>query len=165
MIVSGYIMSTKLVDNVETIIQPFAILFLTVIGSYFFFRSTVSLIFKAIQRLRNGTVSVTDVMFTSPIIYRVKKNAFSLTVMTVVSAITVSVLCFAALSRSTLTNEVLLSSPHDVTLKNQKQANELAFKLNNRNIEHYYNYKEVVYAKVYKDHLLAKVYIDRKKSQ
>ena len=59
MIVSGYIMSTKLVDNVETIIQPFAILFLTVIGSYFFFRSTVSLIFKAIQRLRNGTVSVT----------------------------------------------------------------------------------------------------------
>lgn len=104
-------------------------------------------------------------MFTSPIIYRVKKNAFSLTVMTVVSAITVSVLCFAALSRSTLTNEVLLSSPHDVTLKNQKQANELAFKLNNRNIEHYYNYKEVVYAKVYKDHLLAKVYIDRKKSQ
>ena len=103
-------------------------------------------------------------MFTSPIIYRVKKNAFSLTVMTVVSAITVSVLCFAALSRSTLTNEVLLSS-HDVTLKNQKQANELAFKLNNRNIEHYYNYKEVVYAKVYKDHLLAKVYIDRKKSQ
>ncbi|MDU3557540.1 MAG: ABC transporter permease VraG [Staphylococcus epidermidis] len=155
MIVSGYIMSTKLVDNVETIIQPFAILFLTVIGSYFFFRSTVSLIFKAIQRLRNGTVSVTDVMFTSPIIYRVKKNAFSLTVMTVVSAITVSVLCFAALSRSTLTNEVLLSSPHDVTLKNQKQANELAFKLNNRNIEHYYNYKEVVYAKVYKDHLFS----------
>ena len=94
-------------------------------------------------------------MFTSPIIYRVKKNAFSLTVMTVVSAITVSVLCFAALSRSTLTNEVLLSSPHDVTLKNQKQANELAFKLNNRNIEHYYNYKEVVYAKVYKDHLFS----------
>ena len=154
MIVSGYIMSTKLVDNVETIIQPFAILFLTVIGSYFFFRSTVSLIFKAIQRLRNGTVSVTDVMFTSPIIYRVKKNAFSLTVMTVVSAITVSVLCFAALSRSTLTNEVLLSSPHDVTLKNQKQANELAFKLNNRNIEHTIIIKRS-YAKVYKDHLFS----------
>ena len=26
---------------------------------------------------------------------------------------------------------------------------------NNRNIEHYYNYKEVVYAKVYKDHLFS----------
>lgn len=153
MIVSGYTMSTKLVDNVETVLQPFVILFLTVLGSYFFFRSTVSLIFKTAQRLRNGIVSVTDVMFTSPIIYRIKKNAFSLTVMTVVSAITVSVLCFAALSRSTLTNEVLLSSPHDVTLKIQKQANQLAFKLNNNNIEHYYNYKEVVYVKLYKDHL------------
>ena len=116
MIVSGYTMSTKLVDNVETVLQPFVILFLTVLGSYFFFRSTVSLIFKTAQRLRNGIVSVTDVMFTSPIIYRIKKNAFSLTVMTVVSAITVSVLCFAALSRSTLTNEVLLSSPHDCLL-------------------------------------------------
>ena len=92
-------------------------------------------------------------MFTSSIIYRIKKNAFSLTVMAIVSAITVSVLCFAALSRSTLTNEVLLNSPHDVTLKSQKQANQLAYDLNNRNVEHYYNYKEVVYAKLYKDHM------------
>ena len=73
--------------------------------------------------------------------------------MAIVSAITVSVLCFAALSRSTLTNEVLLNSPHDVTLKSQKQANQLAYDLNNRNVEHYYNYKEVVYAKLYKDHM------------
>lgn len=73
--------------------------------------------------------------------------------MAIVSAITVSVLCFVALSRSTLTNEVLLNSPHDVTLKSQKQANQLAYDLNNRNVEHYYNYKEVVYAKLYKDHM------------
>ena len=60
---------------------------------------------------------------------------------------------FYTLSRSTLTNEVLLSSPHDVTLKSQKQANQLAYELNNRNVEHYYNYKEVVYAHLYKDHM------------
>lgn len=153
MIVGGYFLSTKLIENVDSILQPFIILFLTVLGSYFFFRSTVSLVFKTIQHFRNGNISVTDVMFTSSIIYRIKKNAFSLTVMAIVSAITVSVLCFAALSRSTLTNEVLLNSPHDVTLKSQKQANQLAYDLNNRNVEHYYNYKEVVYAKLYKDHM------------
>ena len=153
MICVGYFLSTKLVENVDSILQPFVILFLTVLGSYFFFRSTVSLILKTIQHFRNGNVSVTDVMFTSSIIYRIRKNAFSLTVMAVVSAITVSVLCFAALSRSTLTDEVLLSSPHDVTLKSQKQANQLAYELNNRNVEHYYNYKEVVYAYLFKDHM------------
>lgn len=153
MICVGYFLSTKLVENVDSILQPFVILFLTVLGSYFFFRSTVSLILKTIQHFRNGNVSVTDVMFTSSIIYRIRKNAFSLTVMAVVSAITVSVLCFAALSRSTLTDEVLLSSPHDVTLKSQKQANQLAYELNNRNVEHYYNYKEVVYAHLFKDHM------------
>ncbi|SUL96313.1 ABC transporter permease [Staphylococcus caprae] len=153
MIVGGYFLSTKLIENIDSILQPFIILFLTVLGSYFFFRSTVSLVFKTIQHFRNGNISVTDVMFTSSIIYRIKKNAFSLTVMAIVSAITVSVLCFAALSRSTLTNEVVLNSPHDVTLKSQKQANQLAYDLNNRNVEHYYNYKEVVYAKLYKDHM------------
>ncbi|MDI9231345.1 FtsX-like permease family protein [Staphylococcus caprae] len=153
MIVGGYFLSTKLIENIDSILQPFIILFLTVLGSYFFFRSTVSLVFKTIQHFRNGNISVTDVMFTSSIIYRIKKNAFLLTVMAIVSAITVSVLCFAALSRSTLTNEVLLNSPHDVTLKSQKQANQLAYDLNNRNVEHYYNYKEVVYAKLYKDHM------------
>lgn len=65
----------------------------------FLFRSTVSLIFKAIKKVRQDTVSVNDVMFTAPIMYRIKKNAFSLTVMTIISAITVSVLCFAAISR------------------------------------------------------------------
>lgn len=153
MIVGGHFLSTKLIENIDSILQPFIILFLTVLGSYFFFRSTVSLVFKTIQHFRNGNISVTDVMFTSSIIYRIKKNAFSLTVMAIVSAITVSVLCFAALSRSTLTNEVVLNSPHDVTLKSQKQANQLAYDLNNRNVEHYYNYKEVVYAKLYKDHM------------
>ena len=69
--------------------------------------------------------------------YRIKKNAFSLTVMTIISAITVSVLCFAAISRGTLTNEVLLNSPHDVTLKDKDKANELAYELNNKNIKHF----------------------------
>lgn len=76
MICVGYFLSTKLVENVDSILQPFVILFLTVLGSYFFFRSTVSLILKTIQYFRNGNVSVTDVMFTSSIIYRIRKMLF-----------------------------------------------------------------------------------------
>lgn len=36
MIVGGYFLSTKLIENIDSILQPFIILFLTVLGSYFF---------------------------------------------------------------------------------------------------------------------------------
>ena len=54
--------------------------------------------------------------------------------MAIISVITVSVLCFAAISRGSLTNEILLESPHEVTLKEEKVANELGFELNRHHI-------------------------------
>ena len=53
--------------------SPFIILFLTVVGAYLFFRSSVSLIFKTLKKSKNGRVSITDVVFTSSIMYRMKK--------------------------------------------------------------------------------------------
>lgn len=129
----------------------------------FLFRSTVSLIFKAIKKVRQDTVSVNDVMFIAPIMYRIKKNAFSLTVMTIISAITVSVLCFAAISRGTLTNEVLLNSPHDVTLKDKEKANELAYELNNKNIEHFTTIKKLFIANCLKINCLKRALLNHMK--
>lgn len=153
LIFAGYYLSTRFFDLIDNIFIPFIILFLTVIGAYFFFRSTVSLILKMIKRFKGGNVSVNDVIFTSSLMFRIRKNAFSLTVLAVVSAITVSVLCFAALSRSSLNNEVLLESPHEVTLKNENIANELGIELEHHHINYNYDFKEVVYSQLYKDHL------------
>ena len=51
--------------------------------------------------------------------------------MAIISAITLSVLCFAAISRATLSSEIKYTSPHDVTIKDQQKANQLASELNN----------------------------------
>lgn len=153
LILVGYYLSTRFFDLIDNIFIPFIILFLTVIGAYFFFRSTVSLILKMVKRFKGGNVSVNDVIFTSSLMFRIRKNAFSLTVMAVISAITVSVLCFATLSRSSLNNEVLLESPHEVTLKNANTANELGIELAHHHIHYNYDFKEVVYSQLYKDHL------------
>ena len=75
--------------------------------------------------------------------------------MAIISAITVSVLCFA-ISRGSLTNEILLESPHEVTLKEEKVANELGFELNRHHIPYHYDFKQVVYSQLYKDHLFDK---------
>ena len=46
LILTGYYLSTRFVEIVDDVILPFVILILTVLGTYFFFRSTISLIFK-----------------------------------------------------------------------------------------------------------------------
>lgn len=130
LITTGYYLSLNIVQYYDSIGILMFILLSTVIGAYLFFKSSVSLVFKMVKKFRKGVISVNDVMFSSSIMYRIKKNAFSLTVMAIISAITVSVLCFAAISRASLSSE-----------------------LNNQKIPHFYNYKEVIHTKLYKDNL------------
>ncbi|MCS4600461.1 ABC transporter permease, partial [Staphylococcus aureus] len=145
LIISGYYYSLRIVHYYDAFGVLMFILFATVIGAYLFFKSSVSLVFKIIKRFKKGVISVNDVMFSSSIMYRIQKNAFSLTVMAIISAITLSVLCFAAISRATLSSEIKYTSPHDVTIKDQQKANQLASELNNQKIPHFYNYKEVIH--------------------
>lgn len=53
MIISGYVMAvdTKLLVNMAI---PFLILFLTIVGAYLFFRSTVSLLFKTLKKRKKA---------------------------------------------------------------------------------------------------------------
>ena len=61
-ILAGYYLSTRFVELLDDIVLPFIILFLTVIGAYFFFRSSVSLILKIIKSFKSGNVTVNDVI-------------------------------------------------------------------------------------------------------
>ena len=77
MIALGYYMATEMFGVFKSLtialVTPFIILFLTIVGAYLFFRSSVSLIFKTIKRSKNGRVSITDVVCTSSIMHRMKK--------------------------------------------------------------------------------------------
>ena len=76
LILTGYYLSTRFVEIVDDVILPFVILILTVLGTYFFFRSTISLILKTIRYLKGGNVSVNDVIFTSSLMFRIRKCIF-----------------------------------------------------------------------------------------
>ncbi len=93
MIVIGYYMSTEMFGKFSSnmMFTPFIILFLTVVGAYLFFRSSVSVILND-KNAKRGKVSITDVVFTSSIMHRMKKNALSLTIIATISAVTVTVL-------------------------------------------------------------------------
>lgn len=153
MIAFGYYMSTELFGKFaeQLMYAPFAILFLTIIGAYLFFRSSVSLIFKTLKRSKNGNVSITDVVFTSSIMHRMKKNALSLTIIATISAVTVTVLCFGAISKSTIDDTVKQSSPQDFNFLENKQAQQFEDKLKQKDIGYNKVYKEVTELKVTKE--------------
>ena len=126
MIALGYYMATEMFGTFKqltlSMTSPFIILFLTVVGAYLFFRSTVSLIFKSIKHFKHGHVTITDVVFTASIMHRMKKNAMSLTIIAVISAVTVSVLCFATITQENSNNTFKSIAPQDFNLSTEKQA-------------------------------------------
>ncbi|MBF7021172.1 FtsX-like permease family protein [Staphylococcus kloosii] len=156
MILIGYYLSTEMLDKFlgAVMILPFIILALTVVGAYLFFRSSVSLIFKTVKRMKKGNVSITDVVFTSSIMHRMKKNALSLTIIATISAVTVTILCFGAISKAQLGNQIASSSPQDFTFTQQKQADQFADQLKQHDINYKLKYKEVATPKMLKDDVL-----------
>lgn len=153
MITFGYYMSTEMFSKFlsSLMFTPFIILFLTVVGAYLFFRSSVSVIFKMVKNAKRGKVSITDVVFTSSIMHRMKKNALSLTIIATISAVTVTVLCFGAISKSTIDDNVALTSPQDFNFIDNKQAESFESKMKDAHIGFDKKYKEVSEVKMSKD--------------
>lgn len=158
MIGVGYYISTEMFGKFLNMViySPFIILFLTVLGAYLFFRSSVSLIFKTLKRSKKGNVSITDVVFTSSIMHRMKKNALSLTIIATISAVTVTVLCFGAISKSTMDENTKLMAPHDLNFKDSKQAKQFESKLQKAHIEVKKDYKEVTRGDILNDQVFQK---------
>ncbi len=135
MIGVGYYLSVIMLKDVRLlIILVPTILFTTVLGAYLFFRSSVSLIFKTLKRSKRGYVNVTDVVFTSSIMHRMKKNAFSLTVIGIISAITITVLSFATIGQANIENNVDMMTPNEFTYMKMKTAQQFEDKLKENNI-------------------------------
>lgn len=132
----------------NSFISPFLILFSSILGSYLLFRSSVSLIFKSIKYLKNGRVNIKDVVFASSIMYRMKKNAMSLTVISIASAFTVTMLCFASITNSTASYELESTSPDDFNISQPKNASQFEKQLDKASINYHKLTYEVIRPKI-----------------
>ncbi|MBA8759655.1 ABC transporter permease [Staphylococcus schleiferi subsp. coagulans] len=127
------------------------ILLTTVLGAYFFFRSSVSLIFKALKKSKHGYVNVTDVVFTASIMHRMKKNAFSLTAIGIISAITITVLSFAAIGQANIQRNVDIMSPHEFTYMKEKSAQQFENQLKSHHIPYDKNVLHMIDVSILKE--------------
>lgn len=103
MIISGYYISSRLfsgdfVTINELFMAMIAILGLVIIGTYLFYKGSVSLIFYGIRKSKQGYLSINEVLSLSSIMFRMKSNALLLTIITTVSALAIGFLSLSYIS-------------------------------------------------------------------
>ena len=114
MIISGYWLSTKIFDFVMIIVPLlFGILFLTIIGTYITFKFSVAFIFNMIRKSKGGHVNVNDVLSLTSIMFKMKSNAFLLTLISVVSALSMGLMSLSYISYYSVDRTVESQTPED----------------------------------------------------
>lgn len=118
MIASGYFLSERLFDigsESPMLLLPLMllVLFLTIVGAYFIFKFTVALVLNIYRRTKNGHVNVNDVLATSSIMFKMKSNAFLLTLITTITAISLTAMSLAYISYYSAEGMVESMNPYD----------------------------------------------------
>lgn len=97
LIIFGYYISTKLFGGdftgmMELFIAMISILGSVIIGTYLFYKGTVSFIFHVIRKRKDGYLTLNEVLSLSSIMFRMKSNALLLTIITTISALAIGLL-------------------------------------------------------------------------
>ncbi|WML58946.1 ABC transporter permease [Neobacillus sp. PS2-9] len=99
----GYYLSSKLfsgdfTDMMELFLAMTGILASVIIGTYLFYKGTVSFLFHLIRKKKDGYLKIHEVLSLSSIMFRMKSNALLLTIITTVSALAIALLCLSYIS-------------------------------------------------------------------
>lgn len=118
MIIAGYFLSENLFDigsESPGLLLPLMllILFLTIVGAYCIFKFTVALFLNIYRRMKNGHVNVNDVLSTSSIMFKMRSNAFLLTLITTITAISLTAMSLAYISYYSSERMVESMNPYD----------------------------------------------------
>ncbi|MHC0036630.1 FtsX-like permease family protein [Pseudoneobacillus sp. C159] len=102
-IISGYYVSSKLfsgdlVTMMELFLAMAFILGAVILGTYLFYKGSVSFIFNLIRKKKNGYLNINEVLSLSSIMFRMKSNALLLTIITTVSALAIGLLSLSYIS-------------------------------------------------------------------
>jgi bacitracin transport system permease protein len=99
----GYYVSSRLFSgDFVTISALFTamivILASVIIGTYLFYKGSISFIFHLIRKKKDGYLSINEVLSLSSIMFRMKSNALLLTIITTVSALAIGLLSLSYIS-------------------------------------------------------------------
>ncbi len=127
LIAFGYFVSTKLfsgdiTEMNELFIAMVIILASVILGTYFFYKGSVSFIFNLIRKKKDGYLNIKEVLSLSSIMFRMKSNSFLLTIVTTVSALAIGLLSLSYISYYSAEKSAADSVIKDFAFTSQEDA-------------------------------------------
>jgi bacitracin transport system permease protein len=136
LIAYGYYASTKLFDINSTgdlVLNMSIILATTIGGTFLVFRFSVAFIMNSIRLKKNGHLTSRDVLALTPIMHRMKSNAKSLTLITILTGVSLGVTTLAYISYYSSESSAYSRVPGDYVLLEDRDQ-EFLKKLEDNNI-------------------------------
>lgn len=136
LIAYGYYASTKLFDINSTgdlVLNMTIILATTIGGTFLVFRFSVAFIMNSIRLKKNGHLTARDVLALTPIMHRMKSNAKSLTLITILTGVSLGVTTLAYISYYSSESSAYSRVPGDYVLL-EDRGQEFLKKLEDNNI-------------------------------
>ncbi|CAM4145566.1 FtsX-like permease family protein [Jeotgalicoccus halotolerans] len=140
MIALGYYMSQTMFERAmeNPIMLPVymvAILFLTIAGTYITFKYSVAFILNMIRKSKNGHVSVNDVLSVTSVMFKMRSNAFLLTVIAVITAISITSMSLSYITYYSTDKMLESTTPYDYTVENSEDLDFYEKLLNDNDYE------------------------------
>ncbi|PJN89434.1 ABC transporter permease [Bacillus sp. mrc49] len=161
LIISGYVVSSKLFDGAfmemtELFMAMIFILASVIIGTYLFYKGSVSFIFNIVRKNKKGYLNINEVLSLSSIMFRMKSNAILLTIITTVSALAIGLLSLSYIAYYSAEKMAATSIPNDFSLTDKKDAEAFKQALSASNIAYAEEKIEVLQIKVNARNILEK---------
>lgn len=152
-ILSGYYISSKLFDgDFSDMIQLFlAMIFIlgsVIIGTYLFYKGSVTFITNIIRKKKKGYLNINEVLSLSSIMFRMKSNALLLTIITTVSALAIGLLSLSYISYYSAEKSAKSNVPTHFSLTSVEDAERFKEALMEKNIDYRETQIDVLQAEV-----------------
>ena len=120
----GYWLSMRMINSL-LFFNMIAVLASTILGTYLIFRVTISWVFYRIRQSKQGHLGLHNSLSLAPLMHRMKGNANSLTIITVLSAMTLAMLAGSYSLFYSTEKETRLSLPFDYMLDEDMDTVEM----------------------------------------
>lgn len=134
----GYYVSTLILDHADLLM--FLMLFVlvsTILGTYVVFHTTISWILYVFRKKQNGNLGLYNSLSIAPLMHRMKGHANSLTLITVLSAMTITMISLSYSLYYSTENGVRLTMPFDFAVENmQEEAAIISSRLEEEQIDY-----------------------------
>ncbi|MGG3800686.1 FtsX-like permease family protein [Metabacillus fastidiosus] len=139
LIASGYYISSKLFGGdfatmTELFLAMIFILGAVIIGTYLFYKGSVSFILNIIRKSKDGYLNINEVLSLSSLMFRMKSNALLLTIITTVSALAIGLLSLSYISYYSAEKSAENNVAADFSITNTEDAERFEHALKEKNI-------------------------------